>query len=281
MSRRDFKVDFIGIGSGKCGSTWFYNNLVRHPEICDTNLKELNYFSDLYDQHPFHWYKSQFAGCEGSRIRGEFSVTYLGHPLAAARIRQHFPLVKIMAIIRDPVKRTFSNYLHSVRKGEIPETVQFSQYVDNEANLKSGLYFEQLKAYFSLFRRDQILVIILEEFLRDVAGGYNQVYKFLDVEDPRFLSPAWDRPQNEARSYRFLWIEKFLVRSYYTLSRHGYTKLVKVILDSGIGERIRRLNADHRQVPTLDEPSRARLRTYFGSANRQLGDLLGQPLPWT
>jgi len=280
MSSSDFKVDFIGIGSGKCGSTWFYDNLVKHPEICDTNLKELNYFSDLYDEHPFRWYESQFAGCDGCPFKGEFSVTYLGHPLAAARIRAHFPDAKIIALVRDPVKRTFSNYLHSVRKGDIGDSLAFARYMDDEQNLKSGLYFDQLKVFFDTFPREQILVIVLEEFLKDVPAGYRQVYDFLGVEDRTFLPPAWDRPQNEARSYRFLWIENILVKTYYMLSRHGYTRIVKRILDTGIGERIRRLNSGDRPLPSLDEPSRQRLRTYFGTANRQLSELLGRSLPW-
>tara|TARA_B110000879_G_scaffold178326_1_gene233496 strand:+ start:260 stop:469 length:210 start_codon:yes stop_codon:yes gene_type:complete len=39
MSDATFNIDFIGIGSGKCGSTWIYENIVRHPEVCDKNLK--------------------------------------------------------------------------------------------------------------------------------------------------------------------------------------------------------------------------------------------------
>ena len=46
---KEFKLDFVGIGSGKCGSTWLWDNLVKHPQIFDGNLKELNYFSSLYE----------------------------------------------------------------------------------------------------------------------------------------------------------------------------------------------------------------------------------------
>ena len=60
MTNADMDIGFVGIGSGKCGSTWLYRNLVAHPQICDCNLKELNYFSDLYDKGP-GWYAKQFA----------------------------------------------------------------------------------------------------------------------------------------------------------------------------------------------------------------------------
>ena len=53
MSQQQFKVDFIGVGSGKCGSTWLYENVIQHPEVFDGNPKEIHYFGDLYEQQDF------------------------------------------------------------------------------------------------------------------------------------------------------------------------------------------------------------------------------------
>lgn len=273
-----FKVDFVGIGSGKCGSTWIYDNIVSHPEICDKNLKELNYFSDLYDEHPFSWYQSQFGGCGNNLIKGEFSVTYLAHPLAAKRIKQHFPDTKIMAIVRNPVKRAFSNYLHSIRKGDISADYPFADYIDNEETLAPGKYSDYLGAYYELFDQDKILVIVLEEFLKDIPAGMKQIYQFLGVKDSDFLPAGYDQANNEAKSYKYLWVENLMVRSYRWLSRSGYTRLVKSILDTGIGSLIRKLNGEDKPVPKIDTPSKSRLDAYYQSYNEALEKLLGREL---
>lgn len=271
------RVDFIGIGSGKCGSTWLYENLVKHPRICDRNLKELNYFSDLYDEHPFSWYENQFCDCADGLLRGEFSVTYLGHPLAPERVQQHFPEARILAIVREPARRTFSNYLHAIRKGDISSNTSFSQFCADDGNLAPARYVEHFERWFARFPREQIHVIILEEFLRDQLAGYRRVFDFLGVESD-FVPPGYAQRSNEARSYRFLWVENALVRTYRFLSRRGYTRLVKRIVDSRVGEIVRSFNAVDREGPKLSPTERAELATYFAPYNARLSGLLGRDL---
>ena len=273
-----FKVDFIGIGSGKCGSTWIYDNIAAHPEVCDKNLKELNYFSDLYDEHPFSWYQSQFGGCGDKLIKGEFSVTYLGHPLAAGRIKKHFPDAKILAIVRNPVKRAFSNYLHSIRKGDIADSFAFGDYINDEDTLAPGKYADYLKAYYDLFGADNIYVIVLEEFLKDIPAGMKQIYQFIGVNDIDFLPEGYDQANNEAKSYKYLWIENLMVKTYRWLSRSGYTRLVKTILDTGIGTLIRKINGQDKPVPKIDDTSKDRLTAYYQAYNTELERLLGREL---
>ncbi len=274
----ELKVDFVGIGSGKCGSTWLWENLVKHPQIFDGNLKELNYFSDLCESQPLSWYASQFAGCPPGLIRGEFSVTYISHPKAAERIRSVLPDVRLIAIVRNPVKRAFSNYLHSIRKGDIPAKLSFDRYIEDERRLAPGCYVDHLEPFFALFDPEQILVLVAEEFLRDPLAGYRRLFRHVGVDDPEFVPPGFDERRNVARSYRFLRLENLLFRTYRGLSRRGYNKLVKRVIESGITERIRSLNSDQRPIPQIDESSRNRLSDYYYPFNRRLENLLGQDL---
>ncbi|MGD8590973.1 MAG: sulfotransferase [Chromatiales bacterium] len=273
-----FKVDFIGIGSGKCGSTWFFDNLIKHPEICDRNLKELNFFSDLYEQHPITWYESQFADCAPETKKGEFSVTYISHPEAAERIRRHYPEVKLLAIVRNPVKRAFSNYLHSIRKGDIPAELSFRAYIDDERRLVPGRFAEHLERFYACFDAEQIRVIITEEFVRNPLQGYQDIYQYIGLQDTRFVPPGYDQRRNVAKSYRYLWLENVLVRSYRGLSKRGYTKLVKRITDSGVADWIRNFNRDSRPVPKIDAESQQCLLDYYRPYNKQLEELLGTDL---
>lgn len=270
-------VDFIGVGAGKCGSTWLHDNLAKHPQVCDSNLKELNYFSDLYDEHPFSWYESQYCDCGPSLIRGEFSVTYLAHPEAPKRIKRHYPEVRLLAIVRDPVRRTFSNYLHSIRKGDISPKMAFAEFIQDDRNLAPARYHEHLARWFALFPRERIHVIVLEEFLSDPLAGYRKLFEFLQI-DPSFVPPGYDRPSNEARAYRYLWVENALVRTYRFLSRRGYTRLVKRVVDSRVGEWIRAMNSSGGEGPSLLTADRDVLVEYFGPHNRELSALIGRDL---
>lgn len=270
------KMEFMGIGSGKCGSTWIYENIVAHPEICDKNLKELNYFSDLYTEQSFDWYESQFCKCSGEQLKGEFSVTYLASPEAPKRIKQHFPDVKLLAIVRNPVKRAFSNYLHSIRKGDIRADLPFGDYIKDEDNLAPGRYHEYLANFYREFDSSQMLVIVLEEFLQDIPKGMKDIYQHIGVKDVDFLPENYATPSNEAKNYRFLFLENILVRSYRWLSRHGYTRFVKWVVDSGVAKVLRRVNDSQDAPPAIDDTSKAELQHYFLPHNKKFEQLIGR-----
>jgi hypothetical protein len=278
MPAEDYSIDFIGLGAGKCGSTWLYNNLVKHPQICSANLKELNYFSDLYDEHPPSWYMSQFAGCSPGSLKGEFSVTYLPHPLAAQRIKECCPNAKLIAIVRDPVKRTFSNFLHSQRKGDLAREPDFAEYIEDEQHLRTSRYADLLEPYYELFPKEQVLVIVLEHFLADIRAGYRRTFEFLGVDQPDFFTPDFHDRSNVARSYRFMKIENILVQTYRWLSRRGYTRLVKSITDSGMANVVRKMNQSGEPPAQIDDACRTRLAETFRPSNEKLAAMLGEDL---
>ncbi|AZZ94564.1 sulfotransferase [Hahella sp. KA22] len=275
---KPFNVDFIGIGSGKCGSTWFFENLVQHPEIFDGNPKEINYFSDLYDQHELAWYESQFKGCDDRLLKGEFSVTYMYRPGTAERIRRHFPEAKIIAIVRDPVQRTFSDYLHAIRKGDIAGSTSFAEFIRNEEHLKFGCYTQYLEPFFASFPKEQIKIIVLEDFNKDYARGFREVYEFLGCQDVNFLPEGVEQRRNQARSYRFLFLENIMVRTYRMLAKSGYTRLTEVIKRTGVPELLRRLNVSSRPLPKIDPDSREVLSSYYSGEKKFVAELTGSNL---
>jgi len=136
-------------------------------------------------------------------------------------------------------------------------------------------YTTHLAGYYDVFSRDRILVLITEEFLADLRT----VFEHLGVADKGFLPPGFDQARNAARSYRFLWLENLLVRSYRLLNRRGYTRLVKLILDSQVGELLRRLNQGRTPLPTLDPESERLLEDYFAPHNATLAQLLDRVSP--
>lgn len=275
MSQEQFKVDFIGVGSGKCGSTWLYENIIQHPEVFNGNPKEIHYFGDLYEQQDFTWYRDLFAGSEG-KIKGEFSISYMYHPLAAERIYEHFPNAKIIAMVRDPVERTYSDYQHFIRKGDVSRDYPFSEYIRDQDKLKFGYYTDYLAPFYEHFPKENILVLVLEEMQHDLAACYRQIFEFIGVENIDFLPEGVEEKRNQGVNYRFLKLENVLVRTYRFMAKRGLTGFAERLKRSGLAQFVRKLNAKSEPLPEMDSASRQKLVDYFAEEQTRLAQLLGR-----
>jgi len=265
---------FIGIGSGKCGSTWLYRCLTEHPEICDKNPKELNYFSYLYKEKSIDWYKKQFKGCE-KLLKGEFSVSYMEDLYSAKRIKLHFPDIKLIAILRNPIKKVYSNYLHSIRKREIKKNLSFSEYIQDEKNLFFGNYYQQLIPYYDVFNKDQIYIIILENFEKNLIHNIKELYNFIGVKENNYIPASLEKEINVAKNYKILFIEQIITNISKYLTRSGHTLLVERIKKIGLPNLIRKLNAKKDNISGIDKESYLFLKNYYRNFNSKLQILSG------
>lgn len=275
MSNDAFKVDFIGIGSGKCGSTWLYENLVQHPEIFDGNPKEIHYFGDLYEDQSIAWYESLFKGSE-NKLKGEFSISYMYHPCAAERIFKHYPDTKIIAMVRDPIARTYSDFQHFIRKGDVAKNYPFSEYIKDDEKLKYGYYSTYLDPFYALFPKENILVLVLEDMQHDLAACYRKIFEFIGVNDIDFLPDGVAEKRNQGINYRFLKLENILVRSYRFMARRGLTGFAERLKRSGVAQFVRKMNAKAEPLPDMDNESRQKLSEFFEEEHRKLAKLLGR-----
>lgn len=202
--------DFVIIGGKKCGTTFLYNLLSRHPYVAPATEKEVHYFDTRFDRGD-DWYRSHFPAPvekEGRRvITGEASPFYLYHPHAARRAATTVPRAKLIALLRDPVARAYSDYHHKARRGHEPLT--FEQAIDAEEDrlrgekekmladeayrsrnfraysyLSRGVYMDQLMVWREFFDADQMLILKSEDLFEDTPGALKRVTDFLDL-------PAW------------------------------------------------------------------------------------------
>ena len=119
------RIDFIGIGAPKCGTTWISACLAEHPEIGFANDKEVYYFSDSlvrsYFQASFNhyarghpWYHQQFPSSKpAARIFGEYTVDYMYDPRSAERIFNYHPDIQLLVALRNPVEMVYSWYWYN------------------------------------------------------------------------------------------------------------------------------------------------------------------------
>jgi len=191
MPEHNHLPNFLIVGAAKAGTTALYHYLQQHPQIFLTPLKETNYFALAGKHLDFRGpgdadyvnqlsvttseaYRAQFDGVRNEVAIGEVSPLYLYHPEAASRIHSVIPEVKIIAVLRNPIERAFSAFLHLLRDGR-ETTRDFAEALDLEAEriaanwehiwhyLNMGRYHEQVKRYYDLFPPEQIKIDIYRD----------------------------------------------------------------------------------------------------------------------
>ena len=217
MSINRLKPSFLIIGAQKAGTSSLFNYLGQHPDITLPSKKELHFFDLRYDKG-IEWYESLFP--EGinyeNQITGEASPYYLFHPLVPEYVRYHYPGIKLIILLRDPVDRAYSHFqmerkrgteplasfVHAVEleveriyeeeqkilRGEIQSRTRFQ----NWSYMKRGLYGQQLQRWLGFFQREQFLIIRSEDFFSSTLLWMQQIHTFLGIRDipPANLSPV-------------------------------------------------------------------------------------------
>lgn len=200
----DRSPDFIGVGSEKAATGWIYECLDDHPEICGSNPKETTFF--LYDykyQKGIDFYLKYFAHCPNEKIKGEISPGYLFSPKVPRRIYAHFPNIKIIICLREPVEKIYSVYrFHCKVKERLSIYKSFEDALKFDPDLiKRGFYYRQVKPYFDLFPRKNILVLFYEDIKKDQIAFIQNIFSFLGVKELDFIPPTIKKKVNATGAY--------------------------------------------------------------------------------
>jgi sulfotransferase family protein len=249
---------FLIIGAAKAGTTSLYSYLCEHPAVLPATRKEIGYFSYGY-RRGWGYYLSFFPiwPREPGIITGEASPNYMLHPLSASRAHHDLPNARIIAILRNPVDRAFSQFQQTRALGREPIS-SFEEAIDQEPkrvapelerlkhehNLKSfnveqfsyltrGMYFDQLQRWADLFPRTQILILCAEEFYADTPAIMHSVQDFLGI-------PHFD-------------LAKYIPQD---------------------------LKSEGRNYSPMSTQTRLRLVEYFKSHNEALYQFAGRSFPW-
>ncbi len=203
--------DFLIIGAPKAGSSALHGALARHPELFLTTPKEPKFFlcggrppdmasqrgpGDAHSAREWVWsyprYQELFAGAPAGTVRGESTPFYLWDAAAHTRIRTLVPEAKLIAVVRDPVDRAYSNWAHLwcdgleterdflAACGREPERV-LAGYAPFWRYLELGQYGEQLARLYENFRREQVLVVRYRRLIDEPAATLDEICGFLGV----------------------------------------------------------------------------------------------------
>ncbi|WP_353475852.1 sulfotransferase (plasmid) [Salipiger sp. H15] len=197
--------DFIIIGAMRAGTTSLHNYFQRHPQVSMSHDKEPNYFTEKKYELGEDWYVGQFD--VGQMFRGEASPNYAKvdvFPGVPERIHRDLPDVKLVYVVRDPVKRFVSQYDHMVSRGfGLPEPGELCRHEDPlppepvrltldepyRHILSISCYARQLKAYLHHFPLEQIKIVEFERLKQEPEVVLEDLQAFLGLDPlgPRTL----------------------------------------------------------------------------------------------
>lgn len=184
--------NFIMIGAPKAGSTSLYDYLRKHPEIFMPKIKAPRFFTYNGQANAYYYpattleeYEALFADATDEKAIGEATAVYIEFPDTARRIHEVVPDARIIAILREPVQRSFSIYHKSMRDTGRNEGMGFLEALRIDPSIRK-MYCDGLKPYYDLFGRDRIKILLLEDLERDPKGTLADLYTFLGV-DPDFM----------------------------------------------------------------------------------------------
>ncbi len=208
--------DFMLIGAQKGGTSSLFLNLLHHPEVIPPLHKEMFFFDDFYDKG-LRWYLAHFPQrTELENHRGKINrcpatcdgtITYLTHPLAPSRIREHVPGARFLVLLRNPVNRAYSHYRHMIR--DRFETREFSKIINweyehlqplfydknypdkledphfalNTRYLSRGLYAIHLRRWFKYFPREQFYIIENKNYFANEDAEFQSILRFLGLSE--------------------------------------------------------------------------------------------------
>jgi len=284
--------------------------LDQHPDVFMSRVKEPHYFSSdinrRFEEHtgreiPFLYktleqYLALFRDAGDAQVVGESSVYYLFSEVAAGAIAEFNPRARIVVMLREPVEFLHSLHARLYAMGD-EDVADFERALALEEDRRAGRglppavrlpelleyssyarYAENVERFLAHFPREQLHVVILEEYHRDKRAAWNAVLEFLDLE-PRDL-PAEERrnPNTEPRSQRLAGVLR---------NRGLYLEEPSRARGLGdLGKRVRRnlistlerLNTREAPRRPIDPQLRDRLRGRFAGEVELLSSLLGRDL---
>jgi hypothetical protein len=184
--------DFVMIGPGRCGTTFFYRLLGQHPHIEPAAKKELRFFSNHFEEGT-EWYRQWFPPPrwkDGRRtITGEATPGYIYHPLVPERIEKVIPQARLITLLRNPVDRTYSAYQHRVSKGRESRTFEEAVEIDlTDGSLRllsRSIYADHLVHWAEFIDREQLLILKSEELFERPRETLDLTLAFLGL-------PYWE-----------------------------------------------------------------------------------------
>jgi len=269
--------NFLIIGAQKSGTTSLHDILSQHPQANMSEVKEINFFTDESKyKKGLNYYKTYFKNPGSNhKITGESSPGYICYPKVPERILNDLGKdVKLVLILRDPIKRAFSQYWNSRRnlRQHLTEQQVIDKYLSHEFSEESrnffsrGAYIKYIKEYLKYIDEAHINIIVLEELIHNQKKGLQELYRFLGIDIHDGLQEL-PKPLNPAIIYKNPFYMFFFNNPYFQIF---LPKRGRSILYFGKKEKYKY------QLP--ESANLEKLKAFYRPYNEELSAYLGKPL---
>jgi hypothetical protein len=295
--------DFFIIGAPKSGTTTLFRMLCQHPHVYGSPLKEPHFFSFGYpgdqgedEKHEDlvgekssashrkdastgppeagsntvrSWpdYRDLFSKAGEEQITGEASTSYMANPNVPSRIKRHCSRTRVLAILRNPVDRAYSQYLHHVRSGREPcdsfeeALASEEQRIDAGWSVfwtykRTGEYHRHLQNWYQHFPREKIKIVTFEEFMEHPISATKDTYQFLGVGTS--FEPTLPGKTNATGVPR-----NRLVHNILNIGGQQLRSTVRSLVPEGVRRFIRSMRNQNLRRPPLSQKTRHRLEKHF------------------
>jgi hypothetical protein len=188
-------LDFLGIGAQKAGTTWLYEMLRLHPDIAFPAGKEVHFW-DRRHSCGIDWYKSLFYPKDSRSAKtGEITPAYAILPEVKIReCREHFPDLKLIYLIRNPIERAWSSAKMALKRAEMEiheaSDQWFIDHFHSQGSMVRGDYESCLRNWYATYPKDQLLVCLFDELQQDPASLLRRCFQHVGVIEGNYAWPA-------------------------------------------------------------------------------------------
>ena len=240
------------LGSAKSGTTKLADMLDMHPEISLASTKEPDFFTDRIQQEKsIGWYNSLFNKDAALRLDASTSYTLGWNGSSeniAKRMYDFSPEAQLIYLYRDPAKRAWSSYWHSVRSGSETRSVEEALSDDLSQHIQGSHYHARMNEYVRYFSRDQLHILPFDTFIKCPTAYVNALFIKMEMTTIEYRVYESDKKENES----FVWGGPFGFMRHVPLHYLQFANsLVKSIVPNYIHQKIKNLLASQ-YLPCLN-----------------------------
>jgi hypothetical protein len=286
------------LGAAKSGTTTLYDILLQHSEIYIPAFKEPHFF-DITENYNngLQWYEKNYFNKADKKIIADFTPSYFFDKNAPKRIFESLGRnMKFLVILRNPVDRAYSHYLHSKR--DYHENENFEEALELEVSrlkkykdqsdylsylrhsyIHQGLYSQMLERYLLYFSLDNFLFIHFEdELLKERDLTIKRILDFLEIDNSVLLNTnIRSNPSSKEKSKM---LKKLMKK------RGWWRKVIKFMVPSMqlrqvIRNRIQRINITEFKAQQLSREVKSDiLEKYFREDISNLERIINKKMNW-
>jgi hypothetical protein len=199
--------DFVGVGAQRCGTTWWYEQIVLHPRVTfedGIHRKEAHYFDrlsgvDLLSPEQVEYYARYFPRPPSGQIAGEWTPRYLLYPWVPRQLAQAAPGTRVLVLLRDPVDRYASGLRWQSRLLDgRPGAGNLTLEKIVRQQRRRGFYAAQVERLLEAFPRDQVLILQYERCRDRFEEELARTYEFLGLDSAFRPGQEGTRPEPSA-----------------------------------------------------------------------------------